>query len=760
MKWDNVKLILARELKDQIRDRRTLFTVLVLPLLLYPLMGIAMLQISQFTQQHPIKIWMVGVENLPESPALLIDGEFNPALVNASAKNITLDVDKSENQILAFIKKVRESNEFEHGERVLNDVLQSELENRNADLAVFFPEPIEINSSDSVSGKAEMPAIIIFQNSARDESKIAAQEFNEVVIRWRQTITKRILSEKKVDTQSLNTFVAVHNDVADEQWKQAATWSKILPFIVMIWSLTGAFYPAVDLCAGEKERGTFETLLSSPAKRSEIAIGKLLTVIFFSMTTSFLNLISMAFTGMFVITRLGQQMPGGAIQASLGLPPLSSILWLLLALLPISALFSAVALAAASFAKSSKEGQYYLVPLMMISMPLMMLPMMPAAKLDLGSSLIPVSGLMLMLRGLIEGQYSEVARYAGPVVAVTLICCWLAVRWVVVQFSSESVIFRPSERFSVGVWLKNAVAERHDLPLVGHALLCGVLILVIKFFMSLGASVPDSWMAFSKQTVIVLIASVAVPAVLMAMFLTRRPTKTLRLKTCRVPVACGAVLLAICLHPCVMWLTNLVMYLYPISADLSVMEQVMGAIMADAPGFFAIILVLALAPAVFEEIAFRGFILSGLQSRGNAFSAILISSLLFGMAHSILQQSIITFFLGCLLGMIAIRTGSLIPCVLYHFTHNSISTAMSMITAESMARFPLLKLLLVKSESGGYEYSTLSAVAMAVAAAGLIGWFWALGKEDKSSQVAEQVNNHKSDLRLGFEAFVAKISAK
>ena len=90
MKWDNVKLILARELKDQIRDRRTLFTVLVLPLLLYPLMGIAMLQISQFTQQHPIKIWMVGVENLPESPALLIDGEFNPALVNASAKNLSL----------------------------------------------------------------------------------------------------------------------------------------------------------------------------------------------------------------------------------------------------------------------------------------------------------------------------------------------------------------------------------------------------------------------------------------------------------------------------------------------------------------------------------------------------------------------------------------------------------------------------------------------------------------------------------------------
>ena len=56
-------------------------------------------------------------------------------------------------------------------------------------------------------------------------------------------------------------------------------WSKILPFVVLIWALTGAFYPAIDLCAGEKERGTLETLLSSPAQRSEIVWGKLLSVV-------------------------------------------------------------------------------------------------------------------------------------------------------------------------------------------------------------------------------------------------------------------------------------------------------------------------------------------------------------------------------------------------------------------------------------------------------------------------------------------------
>ena len=406
----------------------------------------------------------------------------------------------------------------------------------------------------------------------------------------------------------------------------------------------------------------------------------------------------------------------------LGLPPVSCFFWLLLALIPISALFSAVALAAASFAKSSKEGQYYLVPLMMISMPLMMLPMAPAAKLDFGTSLIPVSGLMLMLRGLIEGQYAEVAPYVGPVVGVTLLCCWLAIRWVVMQFSSESVIFRPSERFSVTVWIRQVFLDR-DMPVVGHALLCGVLILVAKFFVSMGASVPMDWFQFAKQTVIVLVATVALPAVLMAMFLSRDPMRSLKLRTCRVPVACAAVLAAMCLHPAAMWLTNLVMTIYPASGDLAFAEQIMSAIFGDAPGLWAILLVIALAPAVFEELAFRGFILSGCQSLKSDFKAIVISSILFGLAHSILQQSIITFFIGCLIGFIAVRTKSLIPCILYHFVHNGISVCISMVNEQTLFQYPMLQYLLVQSSDGGFEYLLAPAIAMTLVGFMLIFWF-------------------------------------
>src|SRR4029079_11855408 len=272
--------------------------------------------------------------------------------------------------------------------------------------------------------------------------------------------------------------------VAEPVQARAAVWSKILPFVLMIWALTGAFYPAIDLCAGEKERGTLETLLSSPAARSEIVWGKLLTVMTFSMATSLLNLTSMTATGTFIVGQI-QKMGAARLPLEVGPPPLMAMFWLVLALVPVSALFSALSLAIAAFARSSKEGQYYLMPLLMISLPLMMLPVLPAAELDLGFSLIPLSGLLLLLRALIEGQYFDALRFSIPVVGVTAVCCLLAIRWAIDQFNNESVLFRESERFGLGVWIRHLVRDREDTPTVGEALLCGVLLLVIHFFFSL-----------------------------------------------------------------------------------------------------------------------------------------------------------------------------------------------------------------------------------------------------------------------------------
>src|SRR2546422_7387494 len=111
-----------------------------------------------------------------------------------------------------------------------------------------------------------------------------------------------------------------------------------------MWTLAGALYPAVDLCAGEKERGTMETLLISPAGREEIVLGKFLTIWVFSAGTALLNLLSMGIS----TWQLSSAVPGTAFR-------LGVAFWGVVLLLPLSAFFSALCLAVGAYARSSKE---------------------------------------------------------------------------------------------------------------------------------------------------------------------------------------------------------------------------------------------------------------------------------------------------------------------------------------------------------------------------------------------------------------------
>ena len=236
---------------------------------------------------------------------------------------------------------------------------------------------------------------------------------------------------------------------------------------------------------GEKERGTLETLLSSPAARTEIVWGKLLTVMTFSGATALLE--SRQPRNHRPLCHLATQHDAASATSAKAwnFPPLPSLLWLVVALVPMTALFSALCLACAAFARSTKEGQYYLMPLFLISMPLMMLPLAPGAELNLGNSLIPITGVVLLVMSLVQGDYAEALRYFVPVCGVTLICCHWAIRWAVYQFNQESVLFRESERLDPRRWIVHLIRDRRDTPSLAEAFFCVVLIFVIQFFMQL-----------------------------------------------------------------------------------------------------------------------------------------------------------------------------------------------------------------------------------------------------------------------------------
>jgi sodium transport system permease protein len=194
------------------------------------------------------------------------------------------------------------------------------------------------------------------------------------------------------------------------------------------------------------------------------------------------------------------------------------------------------------------------------------------------------------------------------------------------------------------------------------------LLLVIRFFAGLAMPMPTSTRDFLNMQVVTLVAFVAAPALFMAVMLTRDPRKTLLLSRPPMMTLPLAILLAIALHPVAVTLHRVLVWLYPI--DLSAAEGIL-ALMREA-NLPQKLLVLALLPAICEELAFRGFILSGLRQNGHIWRAVLISSIFFGLAHSILQQSLAAVVIGVVLGYLAVQTGSLWPCVLFHMTHNAL----------------------------------------------------------------------------------------
>ncbi|MCY2993785.1 MAG: ABC transporter permease subunit [Planctomycetota bacterium] len=725
MNWTNVKLIWQREVRDQLRDRRTIFTIAVLPVLLYPLLGMSFLQITQFMKEHPTSVWVIGSSDLPEEPQLLAEHDFQVEFCPAE-----------ENRLLKLT--VAATGPVQDQPDELRDLAQRQIQDGTYDAVLYFPpgfaDGVSQYRADVSSGTTPasassqdaplpVPQPVIYVNLANDRSCIAYDRLERVLNRWRKAIVRQNLISRHVPEDATDPFQVNSTDLSEEVHRRAAIWSRLLPFVVLIWALTGAFYPAIDLCAGEKERGTLETLLSSPADRREIVWGKLLTVMSFSVATALLNLLSMGVSATFIVRQIAQ-LPDLGGRFSLGPPPLSAVGWLLLAVLPISALFSALTLAIAAFARSSKEGQYYLMPLLLITFPLMTLPMLPAVALDLGTSLIPVTGMLLWLRVLIEGEYVEAVRFALPVIGITTVCCWAALRWAVRQFENESVLFRESERFGLGIWLRHLVRDSDATPSAAQAISCGVLLLLATFFASLRAAIPTTWIDFARIVLVTQIGLIATPVLLMTLVLTRSPRRTLLLVLPRWSAVPAAFLLAVTLNPLAAKMVEFISTTYPLSEDVRRSLESMVTMLGEAPPIYVVLLI-GLTPAICEELAFRGFILSGLRQMGSKWAAIVISSLFFGLTHGLLQQSMAATVVGVVIGYVVVQSGSLVPGMVFHCTHNSLSVLTGRVTPAVLDAHPWLNWIFCPAgpEAAGYAYHWAWLVPGAAVGAGILLWF-------------------------------------
>lgn len=735
MTLTNVKLILTREVRDQLRDRRTVFMIVVLPMVLYPLLGMSMFQLSQFMQEQPTRVLVVGAKDVAGQPPLFDNQQFAEQLFADSSKAMLLDLHFAADEPST------------PGETQADPQAEADRLVRSGkyEAALYFPpdfanqlaafrDAIHRRAENRAAGRPdaepavrlEVPSPKIIYTTANDKSQIAFVRLLAVLERWKERIGDENLVTSGVPKLAMRPFLVETSDVADTSHRGASMWSKILPVMLLLWALTGAFYPAVDLCAGEKERGTLETLLCSPAKRSEIVVGKLATIMLFSMVTAVLNLASVGITGLMVVARMPE----------LGMPPPTAILALAIALVPISALFSALCLALAAFARSTKEGQYYLMPLLLITMPLVILPMSPGVELNLGTSLIPITGVVLLLKNVLEGNYWLALQFSPAVVGITLTACLLSIRWAVNQFNSESVLFRESERLDLGLWLRSLYRDRQPTPTVAAAVCCGVAILVINFFMSFTLTMPEGFGGFARSALTTQLAVIAAPALLMTFLLTRSPRQTLLLNWPRWATLPAAALLAIALHPAVNILQVVVQSLYHVNENVQPAFEKLQELFHGAD-FWSLVLIIALVPAVCEELTFRGFILSGFRHMGHKWQAVILSAVLFGITHGVVQQSMIACVLGVVLGFLAVQSGSILPGIVFHLVHNTLAVANGRITADMITDAPLLRGFVTPVQGGGCSFEWPLVVVATLSAVLLLLWFGRLNSPKSQEEALE-----------------------
>lgn len=717
MRWSIIRLIWLRELRDQLRDRRTLFMVAILPLLLYPVLGFAVLQFAVGFSEKGNIVGLVrgpdsnrdfpprpssgegrsvvpgaalltaipsgagGVEQLLGAAALSGHGQRTldyPPLVRdgvfTAAQSVLRAIDPSAFDPSKLLEDEPTAQLLQAFQRLKTSFLDEEdlklLDDRKIDLLVTVPADFWAKLQQAESGAdPSMPAVQVRIRANDDYSRQAKKRFDVLLDQWKKDLKKVRLARRGLPLEFDSPFEVKElgaRPASPTTQRLLDLVTRLFPFMLVMWSLAGALYPAVDLCAGEKERGTMETLLITPAGREEIVLGKFLTIWVFSFASALLNLLSMGIT----TWQFGARLPQGEM-------PVGAIFWCLLLALPMSALFSAVSLAIGAYARSSKEGQYYLMPLFLITMPLIFLTMAPGVELNPFYSLVPVTGVALLMQKLMTAtDLSQVWLYFAPVLLAIALYSWLALRWAISQFQREDVLFREAERLDIRLWLWRLFREKEPTPTHGQALFCFAVILGLRWLsLGLGQHMP-----VAMNTAIHLLALVGPPAVLMALLLNTQPRDALRLHA---PAGRDLVLaagLALLLVPVAVagaqivfaqseQLTRQLLDRQPLFEELHSLHKG-ESLRTDQIGAF--LLAFALLPAVCEELAFRGYILTGLLKRFRPRSAIVVSAFLFGLYHMNVFQFVPAFCLGIVLGLITVRSRSLAPAMMMHFLHNAL----------------------------------------------------------------------------------------
>jgi len=399
----NIRIVYRKELTEALRDRRTLISTLLVPLLLFPLLSVGFGALA-------VTLVKKAEEETPK--VMLLGGADSPAVLEALRTSKKIEV-------------VPATPDWK--EKIINKEIRA---------AIAIPGGFEASLAEQ-----NPQTIEIYKYEGELKSSISADTAENTLKSYRDKVIESRLDANHVPSSILTPFHIKQDNVAPPEKVGGAAFGGIIGYMVILLCLTGGMYPAMDLTAGEKERGTMETILSSPISRLDLVLGKFFLVLTASLVTAALSVLSMgaSFWGMQQLKAfdVSKNPDAAGMQVHIGYAAVFSVF---LMAVPLAVLFSAGLITISLFAKSYKEAQSYVSPLMILVIVPAVAAMLPGVELTGKLALVPILNVSLLCKELVTGTYHW--NFIALIFLSTSVYAAAALFLAVKMFQREDVLFR------------------------------------------------------------------------------------------------------------------------------------------------------------------------------------------------------------------------------------------------------------------------------------------------------------------------------
>jgi ABC-2 type transport system permease protein/sodium transport system permease protein len=653
-----------KELREILRDRRTIITLVVMPLLIYPLLAVVFQRflVTSLSVSDDVK-YVIGVDSpigvqmlndqLKLGEAALADRQ-REEMGNAAAQ----DGSEPEARNVRGQPKPLANEKEPQPSVALVDIPIDNLQRFVEESALHLAAVHRVELVDDAEKGLQTP--LVWELIYRTGSPTSEAALQYVESRLQAGNEAGLNAELKRLGVAAELPAAIERRSISYSGAPVFSLAALIPLILVLMTVTGAVYPAIDLTAGERERGTLETLIAAPVPRLGLLFAKYVAVLTVALLTAVVNLVSMTITAH--SSGLAASLFGGGM--SLGV-----VVKVLLLLALFAAFFSAILLALTSYARSFKEAQAYIIPLMLLCLVPGVLCLLPSLEFTGWMAVTPLVSIVMLARDLLEGGVHPSLAIAA--VGSTIFYIAAAIGVAAQIFGTDAILYGSPTTWSD---LVRRPTEPQPAASLAAAMLC-LAAMFPAFFVLANTLGRSAELSMEGQSVVRAVITAAIfggiPAAI-ALFGRVDWASGLGMRRAALASVVAAAVLGVSLWPAAHELA-LLSQGFTINPELFKKVEALVQMFQSMP-LWLILVCYAIVPAVFEEFCFRGFLFGALRERLSGGWTVVVTAVLFGFFHEVFfpGKLVPTAALGLVLGWVRLRTGSIFPGIVMHAVLNGV----------------------------------------------------------------------------------------